>query len=78
MITASQMLEEAVGTLHAWIDGYTEPDPEGKEPRRRIVVIGLTDSAIDVRVEGARFTNEPDLLFRITLEVAPLEMNEPK
>ena len=72
MITAQTVRDLATGTMVGWIDGYTEPDPDGVEPQRRVRVEEDGDGWAVIRVEGARYTDEQDRRFRIALTVEEL------
>jgi hypothetical protein len=41
-------------------------------PQRRVRVTGGDDGYVDLRVEGAQFTDEPEKLFRVTVVVVEL------
>jgi hypothetical protein len=65
-ITANEVCAEAMGCICGWI-GWTEPRDDS--PQRRIRILDEGDSHVDVLVEGARYTDEPDRAFRIALAV---------
>ena len=69
-ITAGEVREIAAGAVTGWADGWTGDD--GVNPQRRVRVAGFGDGYVDLRVEGARFTDEPDRLFRVTLAVVEI------
>lgn len=71
MITEADALGEAVGAL-GWIDKYTEPEPDGDEPQRRIRIEQHFATGVIVRIEGARYTDEPDKRFIILVAVKEL------
>ena len=69
-ITAEEVREIAAGAIAGWAPGWTGDD--GVNPQRRVRVAGLGDGHVDLRVEGAPGTGEPDRVFRVTLTVAEL------
>ena len=71
MITEAEVLAEAAGSLFAF-GKYTEPDPSGEEPQRRIHVEQHFDNGVIVRIEGARYTGEADKRFIVLVAVKEL------
>lgn len=66
MIDAGYVRALATDMIAGWIGGWTEP-AEG-EPQRRIVVEQAEPGVVTIRIEGARFTDEPDRRFAIAVE----------
>lgn len=69
--TTERASEEALGAL-GWIDGYTQPGPDSDEPPRRIRIAEHGDDYVDITVEAARYADEPDKRFRITVTAREL------
>jgi len=66
-ITRAEVREIALGAIAGWADGWTGDD--GVNPQRRVRVAGGDTGYVDLRVEGAPGTGEPDRLFRVTAVV---------
>ena len=73
-ITADEVREIAAGAIAGWAPGWTGDD--GVNPQRRVRVAGSGDGHVDLRVEGAPGTDEPDREFRVTLTVTELVTDE--
>ena len=73
-ITAEEVREIAAGAVAGWADGWTGDD--GVNPQRRVRVSGSGDGYVDLRVEGAPGTSEPDREFRVILTVVELVTTE--
>ena len=73
-ITAEEVREIAAGAIAGWATGWTGDD--GVNPQRRVLTTGDGDGYVDLRVEGAQFTDEPDRMFRVMLTVAELVTEE--
>jgi hypothetical protein len=73
-ITAGEVREIAAGAVTAWAPGWTGDD--GVNPQRRVRFAGFGDGYVDLRVEGAPYTDEPDRLFRVTLAVAEILLDQ--
>jgi hypothetical protein len=74
-ITAEEVREIAAGAVTGWAPGWTGDD--GVNPQRRVRVAGFGDGYVDLRVEGAPFTDEPDRLFRVMMvvtEIPPVQL----
>jgi hypothetical protein len=73
--TAADMLAEAQGVLSAWITAYTEPE-DGQPQRKMRCMDDSVTGQVDVSVQGARFSSEPDRRFRVvlTVEEMPAEL----
>jgi hypothetical protein len=69
-ITAGEVREIAAGAVTGWAPGWTGDD--GVNPQRRVRVAGYGDGYVDLRVEGARYTGEPEKLFRVMLVVTEI------
>jgi len=66
-IIRADVREIALGAIAGWADGWTGDD--GVNPQRRVRVAAAGDRYVDLRVEGAPGTDEPDKLFRVTAVV---------
>ncbi len=73
-ITADEVREIAAGAIAGWAPGWTGDD--GVNPQRRVRVAGFGDGYVDLRVEGAPGTGEPDREFRVMLTVVELVTEE--
>lgn len=73
-ITAEEVREIAAGAIAGWAPGWTGDD--GRNPQRRVGIAGFGDGYVDLRVEGAPGTDEPDRVFRVVLTVAELVTTE--
>ena len=73
--TAADMLAEAQGVLASWITTYTEPE-DGRPQRKMSCMDDSVTGQVDVRVEGARYSADPDRRFRVvlTVEEMPAEL----
>jgi hypothetical protein len=75
--TAADMLAEAQGVLSAWVSTYTEPE-DGQPQRKMRCLDDSVAGQVDVSVEGARFSSDPDRRFRVVLTVEELPAELPR
>ena len=69
-ITLADVRDIAAGAMAGWADGWTGDD--GVNPQRRVRVAGGDNGYVDMRVEGAPGTDEPDRLFRVLVVVTEI------
>jgi hypothetical protein len=62
---------EVLGTLEGWLQGYSDPDAQGRQWRIRI--IESHEDSIVIRIEPPSFSDLPDRYYGISVEVTELE-----
>ena len=75
--TAADMLAEAQGVLASWITTYTEPEDDRPQRKMRCMDDSVAGQ-VDVMVEHAPFTDEPNRRFRVVLTVEELPAELPQ
>lgn len=75
VIELAEWQSNAVGTIHAWFTGYTEPwESDGKQ--RHVKVTGYTDDGLTFRyatmdgtpMSTGDYSSNPHLRIRVTVE----------